>query len=78
MAEKWMQNVHPKKGALHRDLGIPLGKKIPKAMIRRAAVGEGKTAARARLALVYAKARHHKSDPSEGTAADRAEDRKRR
>lgn len=27
--EKWMQDVHPKKGALHKALKIPKDKKIP-------------------------------------------------
>lgn len=26
---KWMQKVHPKKGALHEALGVPAGQKIP-------------------------------------------------
>ena len=26
---RWMQTVHPKKGALHRALKIPAGERIP-------------------------------------------------
>ena len=29
MAEKWIQKMHMKKGALHKELGVPEGKKIP-------------------------------------------------
>ena len=30
MAKKWIQAMHMKKGALHAELGVPAGKKIPK------------------------------------------------
>lgn len=29
MAEKFIQKMHMKKGALHRELDVPEGKKIP-------------------------------------------------
>jgi len=29
MAEKFIQKMHMKKGALHKSLGVPEGKKIP-------------------------------------------------
>ena len=29
MAEKWVQKMHMKKGALHSMLGVPQGEKIP-------------------------------------------------
>lgn len=29
MVVKWIQKIHIKKGALHRDLGIPQSDKIP-------------------------------------------------
>jgi hypothetical protein len=29
MSEKWIQKMHMKKGALHKELGVPEGKKIP-------------------------------------------------
>lgn len=31
--EKWIQNAEPKKGALHRQLGIPQNQNIPKKML---------------------------------------------
>lgn len=34
--DKWMQNVHPKKGALHKQLGVPEGKKIPAKKLEKA------------------------------------------
>jgi hypothetical protein len=27
--KKWIQKMHMKKGALHKELGVPKGKKIP-------------------------------------------------
>lgn len=35
-ADHWMQDVHPKKGALHRQLGIPAGEKIPAKTLEKA------------------------------------------
>ena len=29
MTEKWIQKMHMKKGALHKELDVPAGKKIP-------------------------------------------------
>jgi hypothetical protein len=47
-----------KPGALHRDLGIPLGEKIPKSVEEEKAHGSGVTARRARAALGF-RAMHH-------------------
>ena len=50
MAEKWIQKANIKKGALHKELGVPADKKIPAKKLAVAAkkpVVEGK---RARLA----------------------------
>lgn len=51
-ANKWIQKaVNPaKKGQLHRDLGVPQGKKIPAAKIAAAAKKPGKIGQRARFA----------------------------
>lgn len=49
-----------KKGALHRDLGIPLGEKIPKGREEEAAHGSGQTARRARSALGFRAMNHGK------------------
>lgn len=32
--EKWIQKVHMKKGALHKQLGVPQGEKIPKSKLK--------------------------------------------
>ena len=36
MAKKWIQAMHMKKGALHKDLGVKPGKKIPLSKIKKA------------------------------------------
>jgi hypothetical protein len=36
MAKKWIQGAIKHKGALHRDLGVPAGKKIPASKIKKA------------------------------------------
>ena len=51
--DKWMQTVHPKKGALHKQLGIPQSKKIPTSTLHSAASKGGKLGKRANLALRY-------------------------
>ena len=59
MAKKknWIKGAVKKPGALHRDLGVPVGKPIPPSKITAAAKGNSKTAQRARLALTFAKMR---------------------
>jgi|GEM_PF-925712 len=49
--KKWIQEIDLKKGALHRDLGIPQGEKIPLRVLKAAAKKPGKVGQRARLAL---------------------------
>ncbi len=36
MAEKFIAKMHMKKGALHKELGVPEGKKIPRAKLKKA------------------------------------------
>lgn len=36
MAEKWIQKAIKRPGALHRELGVPAGKKIPAKKLARA------------------------------------------
>lgn len=58
MAQKnWIKAAIKHPGALHRDLGVPAGQKIPPGKIAKAAAGSGVTARRARLALTLAKMR---------------------
>lgn len=51
MAEKWIQKAIKKKGALHKELGVPMGKKIPAKKLAKAAKAVGKEGKRARLAI---------------------------
>jgi len=53
--KKWMQGAIKRPGQLHRDLGVPKGKKIPKTRLRAAAKRKGKVGQRARLALTMSK-----------------------
>lgn len=50
MAEKWIQGAIKKPGALHKELGVPMGKKIPTGKLDKAAHAGGKMGKRARLA----------------------------
>ncbi len=47
--------MHMKKGALHSDLGVPQGQKIPKMKIAAAVKRGGKIGMRAKLAQTFAK-----------------------
>lgn len=49
--KKWIQAIHLKKGALHKSLGVPLGKKIPLEALEKAAHAPGTLGKRARFAL---------------------------
>ena len=49
--KNWIQAAHLKKGALHRDLGIPEGEKIPHKTLLKAAKESGIVGKRARTAL---------------------------
>jgi hypothetical protein len=58
LSEKWIQGAIKKPGALHRELGISEGKKIPEKTLRRAEKAGGKLGKRARLAETL-KSFHH-------------------
>lgn len=53
--EKWIQKMHMKKGALHKELGVPEGKKIPAKKLAAAAKEPGVEGKRARLAKTLKK-----------------------
>lgn len=55
--KRWIQGAHIKKGALHRQLGIPKGKKIPISVLKEASKEPGVLGKRARLALTLRKVR---------------------
>ncbi len=48
--EKWIQGAIKKPGALHKEMGVPEGKKIPAKKLEAAAKKGGKLGKRARLA----------------------------
>jgi len=50
MAEKWIQKAIKHPGALHKELHVPEGKKIPMKKLNAAAKKPGKEGQRARLA----------------------------
>ena len=50
MADKWIQQMHMKKGALHKEMHVPEGKKIPAKKLASAAKKKGVEGKRARLA----------------------------
>lgn len=61
MAKKfWIQDAIKKPGALHEELHVPKGKKIPKAKLKKAEKAGGKEGKRARLAETLGKLRKKK------------------
>jgi len=50
MAKNWIAGAIKKPGALHADLGVPQGKKIPAGKLKAAAKKSGKVGQRARMA----------------------------
>ncbi len=48
--KKWIQGMDMKKGALHKEMGVPMDKKIPKKKLAKAAKAGGVLGKRARLA----------------------------
>lgn len=50
VSKHWIQSAHIKKGALHRQLGVKAGSKIPVSTLKRAAGKGGVEGRRARLA----------------------------
>jgi hypothetical protein len=54
----WIAKAIKKPGALHREMGVPMGKKIPSAKLNKAAKAGGKLGQRARLAKTLKGMRH--------------------
>jgi hypothetical protein len=50
MSKNWIAGAVKHKGALHKQLGVPTGKKIPPGLLAKAAKSSGKLGQRARLA----------------------------
>jgi hypothetical protein len=55
MAKQWIQKAVSKPGALHKQLGVPEGQKIPAKKLAAAASKGGKLGKRARLAQTLKK-----------------------
>lgn len=54
VGDHWMQDVHPKKGALHKQMGIPQGRKISTGSLEKATHAKSPLERkRANLALRY-------------------------
>lgn len=53
--KKWIQKAIKHPGALHKELDVPEGKKIPKKKLEKAAKAPGKLGQRARLAETLSK-----------------------
>lgn len=49
--KRFIQSAIKRPGQLHRDLGVPQGKKIPASKLRAAAKRKGKVGQRARFAI---------------------------
>jgi hypothetical protein len=58
VAKKWIQGAIKHPGALHRELGVPQGQKIPAGKIAKAAKAGGVLGKRARLAMTLKKMHH--------------------
>lgn len=56
--KNWIQKAIKNPGALHRDLGVPKGKKIPAKKLKAAAKKGGKVGRRARLAETLKNIKH--------------------
>lgn len=54
----WIRKAMGKPGALHEELGVPLGQKLTPADLKRAEAAGGKEAAQARLARTLGKFHH--------------------
>ena len=55
MADKWIAGAIKHPGALHKEMGVPQGQKIPKSRLDKAAKAGGKLGQRARLAETLGK-----------------------
>ncbi len=58
MAKKWIQGAIKHPGALHKELGVPMGQAISTAKLKAAAAKGGIEGKRARLAMTLKKFKH--------------------
>jgi hypothetical protein len=50
VAKNWIAGMHMKEGALHKEMGVPSGEKIPESKLKKAESAGGKLGRRAKLA----------------------------
>lgn len=68
--EKWIQKAIEKPGALHKQLGVPAGEKIPAGKLAAAAEKGGTLGKRARLAQTLKKLKEMQMDPEQEKKVD--------
>jgi hypothetical protein len=68
--EKWIQKAIEKPGALHKQLGVPAGEKIPAGKLAAAAEKDGKLGKRARLAMTLKKLKEMQMEPEQEKKVD--------
>lgn len=68
--EKWIQKAIEKPGALHKQLGVPAGEKIPADTLKAAAEKGGKLGKRARLAMTLKKLKEMQMTPDQEKKVD--------
>ena len=68
--EKWIQKAIEKPGALHKQLGVPAGEKIPTGTLAAAAEKGGKLGKRARLAMTLKKLKEVQMTPDQEKKVD--------
>lgn len=68
----WISGAIKKPGALHKELGVPQGQKIPQKKLTKAANAGGKEGKRARLAETL-EGMHHKKPETKRIKSDRGE-----
>ena len=68
--EKWIQKAIEKPGALHKQLGVPAGEKIPAGKLAAAAEKGGKLGKRARLAMTLKKLKEMEMTPDQEKKID--------
>lgn len=73
MAKNWINGAIKKPGSLHKQLGVPQGKKIPAAKLDKAADAGGKLGKRANLAKTLEGLGGHKKAPTTAVASDRGD-----
>jgi hypothetical protein len=67
-SSKWIGEAMGKPGALHEDLHIPLGQKIPQSVLEKAAKQGGTIGRRAKLALTLEGFHHDKGKSAKEVA----------